>query len=263
MNEELRNGTGQEIVVVNGQGLADTSDDLIASAERRIAQIDKIVTLSIKRTNENDWVDQNGKPYLTCSGAEKIARLFGVSWKILKSEKIMTNDEKGQFYFYQVSGVFTLGGGKDSVESVGTCSSKDQFFAKTTITNTDGVKEKVFKPMSEVDETNIMKAAYSNCVSNGITRLLGIRNLTWPQVQAGGVDQSKTASVKYASGGAGGGLISEAQGKRLWAIAKGAGKSEEVLKEYLKAIHNFEHIKDIDKSKYEEICTWAGEKAVI
>lgn len=242
---------GQEMVVVNNQGLADTSDDLIASAERRIAQIDKIVTLSIRRTNENDWVDQQGKPYLTGSGAEKIARLFGVSWKILKSEKIMTNDEKGQFYFYQVVGVFTLGGGKDSVEAVGTCSSKDQFFAKAG---------GVLKPISEVDETNIMKAAYSNCVANGITRLLGIRNLTWEQVKAGGIDPSKAAKVKYANGGAGGGIISEAQGKRLWAITKQSGKTEEVLKNYLKSVHNIDHSKDIPKDKYEEICKWAESK---
>jgi len=247
----MESTNGQEIVVMNNQGLADTTDDIIASAERRIAQIDKIITLSIRRTNENDWVDQNGKPYLTASGAEKIARLFGISWKILKSEKVLSNDEKGQFYFYQVTGVFSLAGNKDSVESVGTCSSKDQFFAK--------VKGEL-KPLSEVDETNIMKAAYSNCVANGITRLLGIRNLTWEQVKAGGIDQGKAATVKYASGGAGGGIISEAQRKRLYAIYKGAGKTDEQVKDYLKEKYNIESSKEINKSDYESICNWAKEK---
>jgi hypothetical protein len=247
---------GQEIIVMNNAGLADTTDDIVASAERRIAQIDKIVTLSIRRTNENDWVDQNGKPYLTASGAEKIARLFGISWKILKSEKIQTTDEKGQFYFYQVTGVFTLGGGKDSVESVGTCSSKDQFFAKHKVNG-----ESVLKPLSEVDETNIMKAAYSNCVANGITRLLGIRNLTWEQVKAGGIDQAKAASVKYASGGAGGGLISQAQGKRLYAIFKGEGKgTDEQLKAFLKEKYGIEHSTDIKVIWYDAICEYAGNK---
>jgi hypothetical protein len=246
---------GQEIVVVSNQGLADTTDDIIASAERRISQIDKIITLSIRRTNPNDWVDQNGKPYLTSSGAEKIARLFGISWKILKSEKVLSNDEKGQFYFYQVSGLFSLAGNKDSVESVGTCSSKDQFFAKHKVNG-----ESVLKPISEVDETNIMKAAYSNCVANGITRLLGIRNLTWDQVKQGGIDQSKTPKVNYASGGAGGGLISEAQGKRLYAIAKGAKWEDESVKKQLKEKWNYESSKEIERSKYEEICTFFGKK---
>lgn len=240
---------GQEIVVMNNAGMADTSDDLIASAERRIAQIDKIITLSIRRTNENDWIDQSGKPYLTSSGAEKIARLFGISWKILKSEKILTNDEKGQFYFYQVIGVFTLGGGKDSVESVGTCSSKDQFFAK---------RGGELKPISEIDETNIMKAAYSNCVANGITRLLGIRNLTWEQVKAGGINTEKTAKVQYASGGAGGGLISEAQQKRLYAISKGAKKTDEQMKAIM-AEYGYASSKEIKKEHYEDICKRAEE----
>lgn len=257
MSNETMNGNGStEVIVMNNAGLADTSDDLIASAERRIAQIDKIITLSIRRTNENDWVDQNGKPYLTASGAEKIARLFGISWKILKSEKVMSTDEKGSFYFYQVTGVYTLGGGKDSVESVGTCSSKDQFFAKHKVNG-----ESVLKPLSEVDETNIMKAAYSNCVANGITRLLGIRNLTWAQVQAGGVDQSKTAAVKYASGGAGGGIVSEAQTKRLYAISKGAGKTDEQMKAILKEF-GYASSKEIKKEHYEEICKRAEEKEI-
>lgn len=255
------NNENSEIVVINNQGLADMTDDIIASAERRVAQIDKIKTLALKSTNENDWIDQQGKPYLAASGAEKVARLFGISWKIMKSEKINTNDEKGQFYFYQVTGLFTLAGGKDSVEAVGTCSSKDQFFAKTTITNKDGEKEKILKPLSEVDETNIMKAAYSNCIANGITRLLGIRNLTWEQVKTGGIDQSKTAKVTYAGGGDGGGLISEAQAKRLYAIAKNANWKDEAIKVLLKENWGYASSKEIQRKDYEAICkTIEGEK---
>lgn len=240
---------GQEIITVGNQGLAEMTDDIIASAERRVAQIDKIIILSLKRTNANDWVDQNGKPYLVCSGAEKIARLFGVSWKIVKSEKIMTNDEKGQFYFYQVTGVFSLPNKIDMVEAVGTCSSKDSFFAK--------VKGEL-KPISEVDETNIMKSAYSNCVVNGLTRLLGIRNLTWEQVEQGGVKKSDAASVRYASGGAGGGLVSEAQRKRMWAIMLANKVDKEDVKKYLMTNYSYTEGKseNIKKEDYEKICGW-------
>lgn len=248
---------GQEIVALPS-GITETTDDIIASAERRLAKVEKIVTLSLKRTNSNDWVDQQGKPYLTSSGAEKIARLFGVCWKILKSEKIISEDEKGQFYFYQVIGIFSLGKGIDSIEAVGTCSSKDQFFAKV---------HGELKPLSEVEETNIMKAAYSNCIVNGITRLLGIRNLTWEQVKAGGIDQSKVARVDYAAGGAGGGIISEPQRKRLFAINKACGKKEEDLQKYLKENYPYTqdekgaaHTTNILKKDYEDICKWAEVK---
>lgn len=245
----------QEIVVVSNQPLTDTTDDIIASAERRIANVQRILELALKITNENDWIDQSGKPYLVASGAEKVARLFGVSWKDIHTEKVKTEDEKGPFYFYQVRGLFTLK--SDSVLAIGTCSSKDQFFAKRKEKTESGESISVFKELSEIDETNIMKAAYTNCVSNGVTRLLGLRNLTWEQVSKSGITRDKVATVKYAAGGAGGGKVSEPQVKRLFALLNKGKKTPEQLKEYLKTAHNLDHTSDIDRKDYEKICAWA------
>lgn len=47
--------------------------------------------------------------------------------------------------------------------------------------------------------------------------------------------------------------ISEAQGKRLWAISKTAGVSEDLLREIVSK-HGFAHSKDITRDKYEDIC---------
>lgn len=248
MEEEQKQPVNAELVTTGAQGLPDTTDDIIASAERRISQIDKIVTLTLKRTNEHDWVDMQGKPYLTASGAEKIARLFGMSWKLEQPNKIQSSDEKGTFYFYEVAGIFSLAGKNDIIEAIGTCSSKDQFFAKV------GGQ---FRPLSEIDETNILKAAISNCIANGITKLLGIRNLTWEQVKAGGISQDKVASVKYANGGAGGGLISEPQRKRLYALCKKGNKTDECVKAYLLKAYKYTSSKEIERKVYDDICQWA------
>jgi predicted transcriptional regulator len=78
--------------------------------------------------------------------------------------------------------------------------------------------------------------------------------LTWEQVKSGGVSRSDAAYVKFASGGAGGGLISIAQAKRLFAIAKQAGRTDEQIKTYLKKHHKIEHTKDIPKEIYDEVC---------
>jgi len=51
-------------------------------------------------------------------------------------------------------------------------------------------------------------------------------------------------------------LVSDPQRKRFWAIAKGAGKSDDEIKAYLKSL-GIEHTKDIPKSKYDEVCKWA------
>ena len=164
----------------------DMTEDILAAATRRVAQLDKIITLALKRTNSQDWVDQQGKPYLCASGAEKIARLFGVCWKDVKCEKIISNDEKGQFYYFEYSAVFMLG--NDMITAVGTCSQKDQFFAM--------VKGQM-KPASEIDETNIRKAAYSNMVVNGVSRILGIRNLTWAELEKANIKRDQAAKVNY------------------------------------------------------------------
>jgi len=231
-----------EIVAVN-----DDTNDLVVMAERRVAQLEKITELSLKRTNVNDWVDQNGKPYLVCSGAEKIGRLFGVNWSILDSKKITSEDDKGKFYFYQATGVFTLKG-HDSIEAVGTCSVRDKFFSKANGREL---------PVSEIDETNIMKSAYSNCVVNGITRLLGIRNLTWEVLERNGINKKGVASVTYTHNDS---VISEAQRKRLWAMMKEFNKSEEEVKVFLKDKFNLDSSKDILKKQYQIICDFVEGK---
>jgi hypothetical protein len=189
--ENLKN----EIVVTSENNIVETADDLIALAERRLEKIQKLKMVAMKSTNESDWCDMQGKPYLTSSGAEKVARLFGVKISNVKSEKIWSDDEKGKFYYYLVTGVASLHGGIDSMEAVGTCSSKDAFFAKA---------RGEYKLLSEIDETNIMKAAYSNFMTNAITRLLGIRNMTWEEINQSGIDSNKVAKVEYNKGGQGG-----------------------------------------------------------
>ena len=247
----------REVVVVANQSLTDITDDIIASAERRIASVEKIISLALKITNEQDWIDQQGKPYLTGSGAEKIARLFGVCWGNVKTDKVITEDENGKFYFYQTSAIFSMR--NDKVEAVGTCSSKDAFFA---------VRNGILQPLSKVDETNIMKASYTNCIANGITRLLGLRNLTWDQVSKSGLNKEKVSSIKYAEGGAGGGKISEAQAKRLFMITiEGSDTLEERssreanLKKFLKENYHIERSQEINRKDYEAICDWAQAEA--
>ncbi len=52
-------------------------------------------------------------------------------------------------------------------------------------------------------------------------------------------------------------VISEAQGKRFYAIAKGSGKSDEQIDAYLKGAFAVSRSSGIPKSRYEEACKWA------
>lgn len=233
---------GDEIIAVPGN--EGQEEDIIMMAEQRVNQLQRILETSLKVTNSQDWIDQQGKPYLMGSGAEKIARLFGLRIKDVKSDKRNSQDEKGSFYFYVYTGVVEMGTGKDSIEAVGTCSSKDQFFAK---------KGGVLKPLSEIDETNIMKAAYTNMVVNGITRLLGLRNLTWEQLQKAGLNTDKIVKVNYQKGAEGGGgnsdSLSQAQSGKIHIMIKDLGWDDKQYHEYIKKYFNVEHSTQLTKSQ--------------
>ena len=82
--------SNQEIVEVNTNEL-DTeismlsNDNLLAmaeQAEKRIDAINRIMSASLKITNEKDWILIAGVPYLQETGATKVARLFGIGWSI-------------------------------------------------------------------------------------------------------------------------------------------------------------------------------------
>lgn len=175
-----------EVAVINDQEteitpiLDDTLVSLAEQAEKRINAMNKIKQVSLKLTNRHDWTDQGGKPYLQVSGAEKIARMFGISWRISEPEKEFT---EGGHYSFTYKGYFSLAGA--TIEVIGTRSSKDGFFKKYDYSQKDengkGIKTEL--PASEIDTGDVKKAAYTNCIGNGIVRLLGLRNLTYEDLE--------------------------------------------------------------------------------
>lgn len=178
-------------------GLTTITDDTLISlaeqAEKRIDAMNKIKRVAIKLTNKHDWTDQGGKPYLQVSGAEKIARMFGISWRI--SEPLKEIIEGGHFS-YTYKGYFSLAGA--TIEAIGTRSSKDGFFKKYTGKGADRTE----LPSSEIDAGDVKKSAYTNCIGNGITRLLGIRNLTYEDLQEfAQISKDNLARVDYKKSG--------------------------------------------------------------
>lgn len=174
-------------ILKSEEGLpAIVSDDLVHMAEyaeKRVEAIKRIKRAALAVTSIHDWIDQMGKPYLHGSGAEKIARLFGISWRIDEPEK--TRSEDGH-YSYTYKGYFSLR--STTIEAIGSRGSKDPFFSKSHGKDI---------PPSEINENNVRKSAYTNLLGNGITRLLGLRNLTWEDLKGSGIEQSKVGRVTY------------------------------------------------------------------
>lgn len=189
--KETKNNEGLLVLPKAEIITVETVEDLISIAQRRMEAVPQLVNLSLKVTNYRDWADQSGSPYLVHSGAEKIARLFGIKLSNINTVKEWAEDTKGKYYIYKTTGIVALPGTIDSIEALGTCSQRDGFFAKAKGEWLDSL---------EVDETNIMKSSYSNFVVNGITHLLGLRNLTWEEVEKAGIDKSKVVKIDYQKG---------------------------------------------------------------
>jgi hypothetical protein len=180
-----------EVVEIINEVPAIADDRLVAvaeAAERRVEAMGKIKRMSLKMTNARDWTDQGGKPYLQVSGAEKIGRLFGISWRI--DEPVYEQEEGGHFG-YTYKGYFTLGGA--TIEAIGTRSSKDGFFKK--------YKDGTELPLSAIDKGDVKKAAYTNLLGSGITRILGMRNLTWEELAEAGITKDQVTGIEYKKNG--------------------------------------------------------------
>ncbi len=170
---------------------AISDNSIIAMAEQaeaRIKAVNKIKKMSLKVTNYHDWVDQNGKPYLQASGGEKVARLFGISWRI---DEPVKEELEGDHYTYTYKGYFSLAGAE--IECIGTRSSKDGFFKRYSGSGEDR-KE---LPASEIASSDVKKSALTNLIGNGITRILGIRNLTYEDLEEAGINVPDITKVRY------------------------------------------------------------------
>ena len=158
-------------------------------AEKMVAALNRMMIAAIKITTHLDWVLIGGNPYLQESGATKVARLFGISWRILNVEKEM--DEGYPAFTYRME--FRMG--RHTIECEGSRSGKDEFFAG----------KEHHKSPDEVELLDVKKAAYTNCLNNGIKRILpGLRNIDMVSLEKGGIEIDKVRGYTFKTGSKGG-----------------------------------------------------------
>jgi len=201
----------------NNGALLDANTDnilyLADKAEKYIEAMNRIMDAALKITNELDWVLIGGKPYLQESGTTKVARLFGISIQLLGTPTVEFDNEGYKTYTYKAR--FML---KDQfVECEGSRGMKEDFFAKAG-------KDKPLKKPDEIDDRDVKMAAYTNCLNNGIKRLIpNLRNIDVATLERAGLDVNKIAGYTFKEGSKGGtgkgegesGLVCENCGKAI------------------------------------------------
>ena len=160
----------------------------IEIANKRVDFFKQIKNVSLKMTNAKDWLNQNGKPYLGGSGAEKLKPIWGIYIKDdVKIEKI----QDGEFFYCRCTG--TAGSKVTGEESffVGGRNANDPFFSN----------------QKNLDQMDVEKAAYTNFEVNAITRLLGLRGITWDDLKQAKIEKEIVGKIEYEKGKKGGSTI--------------------------------------------------------
>lgn len=176
-------------------GLLDSNTDnilyLAEKAEQYITAMNKIMDAALKITSEMDWCLIGGNPYLQESGATKVARLFGISIQLIGQPIVEVDSQGYKTYTYKAR--FML---KDQfIECEGSRSASEEFFAG---------KGKTKKP-DEIDERDVKMAAYTNCLNNGIKRLIpNLRNIDVETLERAGLDVGKIRGYTFKEGSKGG-----------------------------------------------------------
>ena len=210
----------QDATIINEENLPALADDsLLRVAEmagKRIEAVIKIKQMALKVTNPGDWIDQSGRPYLYVSGSEKIANLFNISWQIDEPE---VETEPDGHFTYTFRGTFRIPG--RSITAEGSRSSKDPFFKKYDWVN----GKKIEKPISAIDRRDVRMAAMTNLFGNGITRILGIRNLSYEDLaEYAGITKEMIEKVDYRKKGSEGKKPFTQPGKKSEKTAEAEGE---------------------------------------
>lgn len=185
-----------DVAAQPGGALLDSSVDnilyLAERADKYIKAMNKIMEAALKITTVLDWCIIGGKPYLQESGATKVARLFGISILLIGRPLVEVDPQGYKTFTYKAR--FMM---KDQfIECEGSRSMKDDFFAKTK----NGMKNP-----DEIDERDVKMAAYTNCLNNGIKRLIpGLRNIDIETLEKAGFDIGKISGYTFKTGSKGG-----------------------------------------------------------
>ena len=191
-------------------------------ADRMVEALNKIMVAAIKITTPRDWVLIGGTPYLQESGATKVARLFGIGWQILDQRTEYDADGYPTFTYRML---FTMGSVK--IECEGSRSARDEFFAgKRTDKNGNTLKQ---KSPDAIDLRDVKQAAYTNCLNNGIKRILpGLRNLDIATLESAGMNVNNLSGYTFKEGSKGGAKRNSAEESGLVCTDCGAAITQKV-----------------------------------
>lgn len=226
---------------------------LADNAQKLVDSHNKIRDAICKIAQPDDWMlfgdEDKKKATIGFAGAFRIANFLGVNFINWTEKKETGRDDRGEWYRweYECDSMFR---GR-TVRVYGRFGTRDKFFGRAHGSD---------KAICDINEGDVKMAARRSCMKEGVKVLFGLHNLDPKYLEEKGIRLSAVGGHSFVNN-SDINKISEPQGKRLWAISKAAGVSEDVLREHLKKNYNIEHSKDISRKDYEAICKWVEGQA--
>jgi len=200
------------VTIIEPPQTADQMDTVIAISKRieEYAKAhDAIVGAVVKRSYPGDWVchkkdgdkDEDQKVNMGAAAAERMAAFVGITesnWTA--GTKEWSEDRKHYTWTYEADFTF----GKRTIHVASRVGTRDKFFGKA---------KGEWKPLEDVQDDDIKKAAFRACRKEGVRTLLGLRNVPVAKLKDLGFDIAKINYVGF-----------EAKGKALSAESEKKGQ---------------------------------------
>ncbi len=178
-------------------------------------------TILACQTYAKDWTVFDGKACLSSAGAERVGTLFDIKFFEVVDRKDKFTDSIGEGYRYVYQGKAAMGNRVTFAQGI--YSTRDKFL---------GFKSDKFRPIEEINERDIMQAAYHIFKGNAVKELLGLRGIPEDEFKKimgrAGHDAGKAGSYQHGRGTQGGTTVDDtAKQKELCELCirlAGAGK---------------------------------------
>ena len=220
--------------------LARAPKQVLAEAQEAARALQSVISQS------KTIVKFNGKVYLAFEHWQTCGRFYGVTARIVSTEYIEIGEAKG--FLAKSEAINTQTGAVvSSAESM--CMNDEQNWNK-----------KPLFQLRSMAQTRACAKSLRNCLA-WVVVLAGFEPSVAEEMtgeEAGAAPKADPPKPKEQTSGES--IVSEAQAKRFYALGKGAGKTDDEMKEYLKASLGIDSTKKIPRKDYDAVCEWAGNK---
>ncbi len=156
----------------------------------------------LRRAQPDDFIDFDGKPYLEGEGADRIAAIVGIQL----SRPLIEVRTVGDDIFVEVVGEATWPLTGAVASEFGSCSTRDKFFSgrdgdSATMSRLLESANGDRKLAAEMLAGHVKKKAIANWKSRVVSAVLGVKGLTWADLEKLGLNRSQSgAAVQFKKG---------------------------------------------------------------